>query len=142
MSEENDEQILLESYHPESRKILILDHDDHSVWAFILDGETEEIEFDGFVCSISEPVETEEEVEKFLEEGFSPRITKAFASDSCHQPEILSKDFKADWLDEYTVEVSIDEELFLLMDINNGVCFTKSVKEDGPYGLCFEEKQS
>jgi hypothetical protein len=132
---ENEEFILLESYNSEQGKILILDNDEHSIWAFVMDAETQEIIFDGFVCSLSEPFTSEKEVEKLLEEGFSPAITKEFASDFAHQPKALEKEFSAEWQDDGYVFIYIDSELILVMDLEEEVSYSKSVKENGPYGL-------
>jgi hypothetical protein len=139
MSEKEEEFILLESYNSENGKILVVDNDEHSIWAFLMDAETQEIEFDGFVCSLSEPFKTEEEVEKLIEDGFSPAITQAFASEYAHQPKALEYELNAEWQDDGYVFVYLNEELVLVMDLEENISFSKSVKENGPYGMALTD---
>jgi hypothetical protein len=133
--ETKDEFILLESYNSDLGKIVILDNDEHSVWAFMLDAETQEIEFDGFVCALSPPFKSEKEVEKLLEDGFSPAITAEYASALAHQPDALAKEFTADWQEDGYLFIYLGEELFLVMDLEEELSYSKSVGADGPYGM-------
>lgn len=138
--EQEEEYVLYESYNSERGKIVLLDNDENSIWAFILDGETQEIEFDGFVCSLTEPFANETDVEKILEAGGAPAITKEFASEFALQPDALTKEFAAEWQDDGYVFIYLDGELVLVMDLEEEVSFSKSIAENGPYGLALTDE--
>ena len=139
MQESEDEFILFESYNSELEKIVILDNDEHSVWAFVMDNETQEIEFDGFVCSISEPFSSEKEVEKLLDEGFAPAITTEYAGSECVMSDILEKEFSAVWHDSGYLEISINDNTHVIMDLEEQITYSRAIGKDGPYGLSLND---
>lgn len=140
MKESEDEYILLESYNSELNQIVILDNDDYSIWAFVMDSETQEIEFDGFVGSLEKPLATEAEVEKLLEEGFAPAITQEYASENCLISDALEKEFSAIWHDSGVVEILIDGVTQTLMDLEEQISYSKAIQTDGPYGLVLTDE--
>ncbi len=140
MEEENDEFVLYESYNSEINKLVIIDNDEHSIWAFLMDSETQEIEFDGFVCALTAPFENEDAVEKIIEEGGAPAITQEFASEFALQANALEKEFTTEWGDDGYLFIYMDGELVVVMDLEDQVSFSKSVKQDGPYGLALTEE--
>lgn len=135
-----EEFVLYESYNGDAGKILVIDNDEHSIWAFLMDSETQEILFDGFVCALSQPFENEAAVESLIEEGGAPAITKEFASDLAVQADALDKEFAAEWEDDGYVFVYLGEELVLVMDLEEEVSFSKAVKKDGPYGYALTDE--
>lgn len=139
MKESEDEYILLESYNAELNKIVILDNDDYSIWAFVMDSETQEIEFDGYVASLDKPFESEEEVEKLLEDGFAPAITTEYASKDCQIENVLKKEFSAVWHDSGFVEIQIDGVTQVLMDLEEEISYSKAIEKDGPYGMKLDD---
>ena len=139
MAEQEDEFVLLEDYSTEYGKIVVVDNDDHSIYAFVLDGQTQEIEFDAYICSLSEPFENEEDVEDLIDLGFSPAITQEFASEQAVIPNALEKKFEAKWIEDDWLEIHIGGELVTLIDLDEEVSYSKSIAEDGPYGFVFRD---
>ena len=140
MAEQEDEFVLLEEFSAEHGKIIVLDNDEYSIWAFVLDAQTQEIEIDVFVCSLSQPFEDEEEVEQMIENGYSPAITTFFASDSAVKPNALKSEFSVKWIEDGWLELFMDDQLVVMIDLDQEEAFTKAVCEDGPYGLVFRDE--
>lgn len=139
MSESEDEYVLLESYSPEYDKIIVLDNDEHSIWAFVMDGDSQEIEYDAFVISLTEPFQTENEVQELIDQGYAPPILAEYASDTCVDTHALKKDFSVRWMDDGWVEILINGKQQVLIDLDEEAVFTKAVKANGPYGLVFTD---
>lgn len=140
MEDKEEEFVLYESYNSELGKLVVIDNDEHSVWAFLMDAETQEIELDGFICALSQPFVSQSEVEKLLEDGFAPAITKEFASEFAYQPNALEKEFVAEWQEDGYLFIYLDGELVLVMDLDDEVSFSKSISENGPYGLALTDE--
>lgn len=138
--QEEDEFVLLEDYSVEYGKIVVIDNDDHSIYAFILDAETQEIEFDAYICSLSEPFENEEDVQDLIDLGFAPAITYEFASDEAVIPDALQKQFEARWIEDGWLEILLDGNLITLIDLDEEQSYCKSIAEDGPYGYEFKDE--
>ena len=69
---------------------LVIDSDKHSVWAYVLNHQNQ-IEFDGFLCSLGTLVESNEEVKEFIEKDLQPPLMKNVANEFSIQNELQLK---------------------------------------------------
>lgn len=139
MAESEDEYVLLESYSPEYDKIIVLDNDEHSIWAFVMDGDSQEIEYDAFVIGLTDPFDSEDDVQALIDQGYAPPMLAEYASETCLDPHALKKDFSIQWMEDGWVEISINGKQQVLIDLDEEAVFTKAVKLNGPYGLVFTD---
>ena len=116
---------------------LVIQGDDHSVYAYFLNN-SGEVEFDGFLCSRGTLVESSEEVRNFIENSQNPPLTKSFANEFSIHEELVADDISIDW-QKNIIRISIKQIEYLIFDLVNKKAYSKSIKYDGPYGLRIED---
>ncbi len=135
--ETNKVEIYITEYNKLENRNLVIDSDQHSIWAYVLDSENR-IEFDGFICSRGTLVDTSSNVKEFIENDFQPPLTKNIANEFSIQSEIKNEDIKIFWNDNL-IRILINETEFLKMDTLNKKSYSKAVSESGPYGIPLTE---
>lgn len=115
----------------ENRK-LIIDSDEHSVWAYILDSENK-IELDGFLFSCGTIVESIENIQEFIDKDFQPPLAKRFENKFSVLSGIKNENIKIIW-GENLIKIFLNGIEYLVMDILNRQSYSKAISEKGAYG--------
>ncbi|MDE1208350.1 hypothetical protein [Tenacibaculum larymnensis] len=131
-------EIYLTEYNETENRNLIIDSDQHSVWAYVLDSNNQ-IEFEGFLCSRGTLVESVENVKEFIAKDFQPPLRKNFANEFSIQSGIKNENLKIVW-ENNLIRISINETEFLKMDTLNKMSYSKAISEKGAYGNPLTEK--
>ena len=127
-------KIFIESTSSFDKKTLIVEEDKYSIWCYILNENKIGIDFDGFLCSVTKPVKNKSDITKIINSGNPPPLLEKYANEFSHVKKIKPEDIKIEWK-ESSVEVFIKNELYLKMDLNNRISYSKSIKIKGPYGI-------
>lgn len=128
---EKDEIYITVSNEKENLR-LIIDGDDHSVWAYVIDAKNQ-ISFDGFLCSRGTVVDTFDRVNELASNDFHPPLMKDFANEYSVHSEIQNDDIRIDW-DKHLIQVSINDEVYLKMDVRKKESYSKALSKNGAYG--------
>jgi hypothetical protein len=113
---------------------LIIESDDFSIWAYLMDSENENnIILDGFICSLGKVLDSTAEVKDYIEKGYAPPISKDFLNDFTIQNDITEKDIDIK-VDSKGISIYIRDLKFLEMDLINLYSFSRSISKSGPYG--------
>lgn len=134
------EEIFISDFNYELNKNLVIEGDENSVWAYIVDNSSEEllIELDGFLCSRGKLIESTSEAKQFVKKGFAPPLHREFANEFSIHKNITSDEISILW-EELRVKVLIKNETYLILDLENKISYSKSISKNGPYGMSFIE---
>lgn len=132
-------KLFIQSTDPDSGKMLVLEEDNYSIWAYILaeKGGEMRMEFDGFVCSVADPVELNvqpEDMHGILQQGNGPALMSSFANEYSYQPGLRKEDVDIVWKNGIA-EIWLKKVLYLRMNTEEKQSFSKSLAKDGPYGF-------
>ena len=123
------------SYHlAEINRTLVIDGDGFSIWVYLLQEDDESIDFSGFLCSMGTVVDSDAEVERFLQEGNQPPLQKEFENEYSVVGEVVPEDISVEVLDSENLTVSVKGRQYLLLDLAERQSYSIAVAEDGPYG--------
>lgn len=125
--------IFLSQNHPLSSFCLVIQGDDHSIWAYLQDQKSNQILLDGFLCSRGTILDSPSLVKAFIDSELAPPISKSFSNEFTMQVDVRINDFQIHWKEEY-VEVMIKEILYLRMNWSLKKSYSRSVSKPGPYG--------
>lgn len=127
------------SYHlAEIGRTLVIEGDGFSAWVYLLQEDDETIDFSGFLCSLGTLVESDADVERFLQEGNQPPLLKEFANEFSVVEDVVAEDIVVDMLNEENLTVSLRGQQYLLLDIEEKQSYSIAVSQDGPYGFKLE----
>lgn len=126
-------EIFIAEFNPNESRHLIIESDKHSVWAYVLNSENQ-IEFEGFICSLGTLVDSTLDIERFINNELQPPLSKNAANEFSIQKGIQKTDFKIDWCNNL-INIYINEVIFAIMDTLNQKCYSKSISESGAYGI-------
>jgi hypothetical protein len=134
-------KIYLSKTNNEQNREVIVEGDDHSVWAYVLKHSDESIglEFDGFVCSRGTLVENSKEIKGFIDKAISPPLLKKYSNEFSIQKSIENENIVIEW-NGNEIKVKLNGIDFLIMDIKNQKSYSKATSENGPYGIPILEK--
>ena len=134
-------EIYLSKINEEQNREVIVEGDDHSVWAYVLKHSEESIgiEFDGFICSRGTLVESSKEIKDYINNAISAPLMKRYSNEFSIQREIENKDIEIDWHGN-EISIKLNGIDFLIMDLKNRKSYSKSTSENGPYGIPITEK--
>ena len=127
------DDIFLSHHNYQLQLNLLIESDEHSIWAYLIDDTSNETIQDGFLCSKGTILASSTEVKSLIDSGLAPPISQQYANQFTLQPNIQEKDIKVNWSDE-TVEILLHEVLFLRMNWQTKKSFSRSVSTPGPYG--------
>ncbi len=134
------EEIYLTQYNESQKLSVIIEGDQYSVWAYIVDNENEEMNilFHGFVCSKGLIVNTNEAVKLHLNQGAAPPLMREYANEYSIQNDISNDRLFIVW-NHSIVKVFIDKIEFLILHIGKRKSYARGVSKTGPYGATLEE---
>ena len=140
LESEVDQNIYISEVNENIGLAIIIESDEHSVWAYILNvkDSQQKLVFAGFVCSRGTVVKESSEVQSYVEKGIAPPLMHEFKNEFSILDSLSTNDFFVEWL-EYANEVRVEvkEELYLIMDYSAKVSYSKSISVNGPYGNNF-----
>lgn len=134
--------IFISDSNEDLSKAIIIDGDQHSVWAYILeiDGENQNLIFDGFICSRGTIVKDGAEVKKYISQDFQPPLMKKYKNEYSVQESLSDEHFTIEWdTSKLEVKVKLKNELYLIMNILKKESYSKATSMTGPYGIMIEE---
>lgn len=131
-------ELYLSNYSQELDRVVVVEGDEHSVWAYVLTPDQKGIDFDGFLCSRGTLAKNSEEIKSYMEAGCAPPLFAELSTESAIQEDLQTEDIQILW-EEQAANIFIRQELFLVMDIATKTAYSKAVKEDSPYGMVLRE---
>ena len=134
-------EIYLSEINEKQNREVVVEGDDHSIWAYVLKHSEESIgiEFDGFICSRGTLVETSKEIKEYINKAISAPLMKRYSNEYSVQSGIKNENIKIDW-NGNEISIKLNGIDFLIMDIENRKSYSKSTSEKGPYGIPITEK--
>ncbi|WMJ75487.1 hypothetical protein RCC89_20330 [Cytophagaceae bacterium ABcell3] len=135
------EKIFITTYDEESKRSVVIDEDDHAIWAYLTLPDAMEVDFPGFICSVKQPVSEVEDPSIYFKQGVAPPITKSFSNEFTFLPEVKASQFSVEWDEQAShVKVLVNAQVFLVMDYVNRCSYSKGLSSESPYGLPLDEK--
>lgn len=130
------EEIFVSEINAQLKKAIVIDGDQHTVWAYCMEmiNDEQELLFDGFLCSRGTTVNESEDVKQYISNDLQPPLMAAYKNEYSIHNSIVNSDFKIEWNGE-NVNVYINDTLFLIMDTKNKISYSKSINQKGPYGI-------
>ena len=125
--------IFFSQYNSELDRHLVIEGDDHSVWAYIVMPESNQIEMSAFLCSRGTLLDNPEEAQDYIRKGSAPPLAKAFATEHAVQANLTEEDIAAEWQMD-SIFVLLKGEEFLEIDLTEKKAFCKAISQPGPYG--------
>lgn len=107
------EEIFISDFNENVNKTLVIEGDEHSVWAYVLnriDGQNN-IEFQGLLCSRGTLVEDENKIGDYINQGFAPPLLRNFSNEHSVIEELTMKNISIFW-DQEKVGVLVDERTY------------------------------
>ena len=133
-------EIYISKINEEQNREIVVEGDNHSIWAYVLlqSEESFEIEFDGFVCSRGTILESSKDIKKYINKVISAPLIKKYSNEFSIQRGIENENIEIDWKGN-VISVKLSGIEFLIMDINNKKSYSKSTSKKGPYGIPINE---
>ena len=125
--------IFIQNRNPFGHENLIIEEDENSIWAYLIDNEDQLI-MDGFICSTGKLVESSEEIKTAMDKGSAPPLLSKFKNEHSIQKSLNENDLSIEWVSEDELIVSINENQFLRMIKSSRESYSKAINNDGPYG--------
>lgn len=136
------EEIFLSEVNEHLERAIVIDGDQHTIWAYCLKkvNDKQELLFDGFICSRGTVVKNSQEVKNFIDNDLQPPLMDKYVNEYSIHQSLCSEDFKIEWNNaSYMIKIFINDILYLVMDINKGISYSKSILKEGPYGRTINE---
>lgn len=129
------DDIFVSEINRELNRAIVIDGDQHTVWAYCMEmiNDEQELLFDGFLCSRGTIVTESEEVQNYIKNGLQPPLMEEYKNEFSIHSAIINDDFKTKW-DRNTIKVYINETLYLVMNMKDQISYSKSIIKEGPYG--------
>ncbi|WP_103070339.1 hypothetical protein [Aquimarina sediminis] len=137
-SENHVTQIFLTSTHTNSGRTLMIEEESHSVWAYLLRPDKEGIDFDGFICAVVDPLSSEIDPKEITKGKKDAPLPAMFANRYSYIKNLKKKDIKIHWENE-RVTVFIKKKVYLIMDLNTKVSYSRGLSKNCVYGKKLEE---
>ena len=115
--------------------VVIVEGNEYSVFAYIMKNSNTEpiILQDGFLCSRGTILQSASEIQEYIKNGVSPPLISEFSNDYSVVEKISNESINIAF-ENNMVKIYINEDLYLKMDINTGISFSKALSKEGPYG--------
>ncbi len=126
-------KIFLTSTDVFSDRMLIVEEDKYSVWAYFLEPNQEDNGFDGFLCATENSELSRIREKGIMVNGSSPSLMTPFLSEHSHIKNLKKRDIKIHWEKE-RVLIFIKNTVYLIMDINRKKSYSKSLNINCKYG--------
>ena len=127
------EGIFITSTDSISGRTLMIEEDEYSIWAYMLNKDIEGIDFDGFLCSVVDPKSITINPKEATKNGNSPPLTNEFSNKYSYIKNINSNDIEISWKDN-RIEIKLKKEIYLVMDLETKTSYSKALAKDCYYG--------
>ena len=115
-------------------KDLIIEEDKHSIWTYLLDaGKDKKSIGDGGICSNGTMVKKASDINEYIDNNFAPPLSEEYANEFSIQNNLIESDFKIE-TDKNSVSIYITDSIFVILDLDRLISYSKSVAKSGPYG--------
>ncbi|GAA4841762.1 hypothetical protein [Algivirga pacifica] len=125
--------LYLEISSPYNQETLIIEEDQKSIWAYLLDHK-QGIIMDGFLCSTGTLVNSQQEIKAAIDRGLAPPLQTKFKNNHSIQTNLSEKIISVDWYSPNQILIYINDILYLKMLSDEQVSYSLAVNQDGPYG--------
>ena len=136
------EEIFVSAINERLERAIIIDGDEHSVYAYCMKmiGDEQELMFHGFICSRGTVVNLSKDVGMFINQDLQPPLMEEYRNEYSVGESILNEDFRIEWEEkEKVIKVFLSDVLYLIMDMESQTSYSKSVSKEGPYGRPIDE---
>lgn len=136
------EEIFVSEINETIERAIIIDGDEHTVWAYLLKmvNEEQELLFEGFICSRGTIVDESTDVNEYIDKGFQPPLLRNYRNEFSMHKNLTNEDFEIIWeIENNRVKVLLKKELYLIMDYKHESSYSKSISNEGPYGKLINE---
>lgn len=133
---ENDSasKIFLTDTDISSGRTLMIEEETYAVWAYLLCEDKENIDFDGFLCAVTDPFTSNITPQEITHKKKDAPLPLIFANEYSYVENLKKKDIKVHWEKEY-VAVFIKKDLYLVMDTKTRCSYSKGLIKDCDYGM-------
>lgn len=126
-------RIFITTTDPQSERMLMIEEDEYSIWAYLLQPDMQGIDFDGFICAIVDPETMKINPKDATKNGNATPLTSVFANQYSYVKEVTKKDIGIVWKQD-TIKITVKNELYLIMDLETKTSFSKALSTDCYYG--------
>ncbi|WP_103864340.1 hypothetical protein [Aquimarina sp. I32.4] len=127
-------KIFLTDTHASSGRTLMIEEEAYAVWAYLLSPDKEEVDFDGFLCSVVDPKSSKTKGILYDAKGIKDKPLPSFyANQYCYVKNLKKKNIKVLW-GQKTVTILIKEKVYLVMDLMTKTSYSKGLIRDCEYG--------
>lgn len=128
-----DNSIFITSTDHVSGRTIMIEEDAYSIWAYALKKDMQGIDFDGFLCSVTDPFVAKTDPLEATKDGNAPPLTISYANQFSYVKNLKPKDIQVSWK-SHRIEIKIRKKTYLIMDLKNRVSYSKALSKDGYYG--------
>ncbi|AXT60607.1 hypothetical protein D1816_09665 [Aquimarina sp. AD10] len=121
---------------PISGRILMIEEDDYSIWGYMLSPDKEEIDFDGFLCTVVTPSKQKNDLKK-ISKHRNP-LPAQFANSYSYIKNLKRKDIRIHWK-EKCAAILVRNKVQLVMNMDTKTSYSKGLSTDCLYGKTLEE---
>lgn len=131
------EHIFISEVNDNLQRAIVISGDDHSVWAYCMNAEDEqELLFHGFLCSRGTIVTDNNAVEDYIKDDFQPPLIGEYQNAYSIHESLQNSNFVIEWFEELSIiQIYINHVLYLAMDLEDHISYSKSIDKTGPYGV-------
>lgn len=133
------ELIYLQYDIAEIGKSFIIEENHYSIWTYIYDHHSKQVEIAGFVCSTTPPLESYEEAIKYVDKSTPPPLAKPYANSSSVIKEVKAEDFQVESYSDRQFIIKVKDVPITKLDLQTRKSYSKSLSQDGPYGLAWKD---
>ncbi len=130
-SECRSNKIFFTETDPKSNRTLIIEEDEYAVWTHMLSDNKEEVDFEGFLCTVVNPDTFYVDSEKVIKKDKPLPI--AFANPYSFVKNLRKKDISVQW-QKNCATILIKDKVYLIMDMNTRTAYSKALSTDCEFG--------
>ncbi len=130
-------RIFITSTNARSGRTLMIEEETHAVWVYLLRSDQEGIDFEGFLCSVSDPLAADINPKDINKSRREAPLPPAFANKYSYVKRLRKRDIAVHWHKEY-VTILIKRKVYLVMDLQTKTSYSKGLAKDGSYGKKLE----
>ncbi|GAA3509444.1 hypothetical protein GCM10022393_22390 [Aquimarina addita] len=126
-------RIFITDTDPQSERTIMIEEDEYSIWAYLLQPDMQGIDFDGFICAVIDPKTMKIDPKDATKNGNATPLDATFSNQYSYVKGIKKEDINVSWKPN-KIEVLLKKELYLIMDIETKTSYSKALASDCYYG--------
>ncbi len=127
----NEDSIFLKETDSNTSRTIIIEEDKYNVWVYLLSIDKQEIDFDGFLCAVVNPLKVNGNNDKVSKKETALPIK--FANKYSWVKNLKREHIKIDW-QKNMVKIWIKDKVYLVMNMNTKTSYSKALSKDCDYG--------